>query len=305
MGYLHINNLYKSQDILLFKECYAMEKIHGTSAHINFKFVQNGSDDSMIRDPKAQLTFFSGGESHVRFVELFDQSKLLSIFSKMGFGEITVYGEAYGGSQQGMSYLYGKELKFAAFDVQIEDNWMEVPEAEVFVKELGLEFVHYVKISTDLASLEAQRDADSVQAVRNGVDLSKLPDGCTAIREGVVLRPLLEVIHNGERVISKFKSDKFDKERKTPQKIVSSDQLKVLSDANEVSNEWVTVCRLQHVLDKLPKGGMELVPKLINAMVEDVMREGKGEIIDSKEVRKAIGKKAVELFKLQLESSIK
>jgi hypothetical protein len=30
MGYLHIDNLYKSQDILLFKRCYALEKIHGT-----------------------------------------------------------------------------------------------------------------------------------------------------------------------------------------------------------------------------------------------------------------------------------
>jgi intein/homing endonuclease len=29
MSYLHINNLYKDREILLFKECYAMEKIHG------------------------------------------------------------------------------------------------------------------------------------------------------------------------------------------------------------------------------------------------------------------------------------
>lgn len=29
MGYLKINNLYKEQTILLFKECYALEKIHG------------------------------------------------------------------------------------------------------------------------------------------------------------------------------------------------------------------------------------------------------------------------------------
>ena len=29
MGYIHIGNLYKDQEILLFKECYALEKIHG------------------------------------------------------------------------------------------------------------------------------------------------------------------------------------------------------------------------------------------------------------------------------------
>jgi intein/homing endonuclease len=29
MGYQHIENLYKNQTIFLFKECYALEKIHG------------------------------------------------------------------------------------------------------------------------------------------------------------------------------------------------------------------------------------------------------------------------------------
>ena len=34
MAYQHIDNLYKNQDILKFKECYALEKIHGTSASV-------------------------------------------------------------------------------------------------------------------------------------------------------------------------------------------------------------------------------------------------------------------------------
>ena len=57
MGYLHIPNLYRAQDILLFKRCYAMEKIHGTSAHVQLK-------DGM-------LTYFSGGGKHAIFMELF------------------------------------------------------------------------------------------------------------------------------------------------------------------------------------------------------------------------------------------
>src|SRR5690348_10996218 len=39
MGYLHIGNLYKTQDLLLFRECYALEKVHGTSAHITCKTI--------------------------------------------------------------------------------------------------------------------------------------------------------------------------------------------------------------------------------------------------------------------------
>ena len=37
MAYLHIDNLYKNQEILMFKECYALEKIHGTSGTITLR----------------------------------------------------------------------------------------------------------------------------------------------------------------------------------------------------------------------------------------------------------------------------
>ena len=39
MGYLHVPNLYRpeAQAILEFKRLYALEKIHGTSAHIQWK----------------------------------------------------------------------------------------------------------------------------------------------------------------------------------------------------------------------------------------------------------------------------
>lgn len=37
MSYMHIDNLYKSQTLLMFRECYALEKIHGTSAHVMWK----------------------------------------------------------------------------------------------------------------------------------------------------------------------------------------------------------------------------------------------------------------------------
>ena len=36
MGYAHIENLYKNQTILLFRRCWALEKVHGTSAHITY-----------------------------------------------------------------------------------------------------------------------------------------------------------------------------------------------------------------------------------------------------------------------------
>ena len=54
MAYMHIDNLYKAQEILAFKECYALEKIHGTSAHIYWS--------------GETLRLFAGGVSHEGFV---------------------------------------------------------------------------------------------------------------------------------------------------------------------------------------------------------------------------------------------
>lgn len=265
MGYLHIENLYKNQDIMLFRECYAMEKIHGTSAHVTHK-------DGVLR-------FFAGGSSHEVFVTLFNHEFLLE---KLRGINVTIYGEAYGGKTQGMSATYGTAAKFIAFDVQIDGLWLSVAKAAEFCHELGIEFVHYVQIPTNIDDINAQRDADSVQAVRNGM-------GTGHKREGVVLRPLIELTkNNGDRIISKHKRDEF-METKTPRE-VDPDKLKILEDAQAVADEWVTPMRIVHVLDKIQDPCMEKMKEIMAAMFEDVEREGKGEIVWSPEVRKAIGK---------------
>ena len=111
-GYLKIKNLYKAQDIFLTRECYAMEKIHGTSCHVKY----------WLQDGKPMITFFSGGITHNLFVSTFDKSVLLEKFAEIYIGqEIVVYGEGYGGSCQKMSDVYGKDTKFVVFDVKIGD----------------------------------------------------------------------------------------------------------------------------------------------------------------------------------------
>ncbi len=282
MGYAHIENLYReaAQIIFMFRECFALEKIHGTSAHVSWK--------------DGEVKFFAGGENHTNFVALFDLEKLKELFTAMGKPEVTVYGEAYGGKQQGMSGTYGKNLKFIAFDVEVGDRWLSVPDAETVAKSLGLEFVFYVKIPTEWAAIDAERDAPSVQAVRNGITEPKK-------REGVVLRPVIEVTtNNGGRIVAKHKGAEFQ-ETKTPRSTDPA-KLQVLSEAGAVADEWVTEMRLTHVLDKIPaeQQVIENMRNIIAAMVEDVLREGSGEIVDSKEVRGAIGKKSATMFKERL-----
>ena len=107
MGYLHIDNLYKDQTILLFKECYVMEKIHGTSAHIGWKFETD------------QINYFTG-ENHKLFLSLFTEDQLRACFEAIfPDQDATIYGEHYAGKCQGMSYTYGKISKFIGFDVKV------------------------------------------------------------------------------------------------------------------------------------------------------------------------------------------
>jgi len=286
MAYQHIENLYKVREILAFRECYAMEKIHGTSAHISFSPV-NG-----------KVNFFAGGCKHEQFVVLFDEPELTAKFNELAHlvGDV-IFGEAYGGKIQKMSKTYGPDFRFVVFDVKVGDCWLDVPNAESVAKRLGLEFVHYRRVPTDLEVLNAERDADSVQAIRNGM-------GEGHKREGIVLRPPFEAkLNNGERVIAKHKRDDF-KETATPRKM-NQDKFEVLHQAQAIADEWVTEMRLLHVLDAFPQPwDITQTGKLISAMIEDVTREAAGEIVDSREARAAIGKKTALMFKARLQESL-
>lgn len=199
----------------------------------------------------------------------------------------------------GMSGTYGTELKFIAFDVKVNDSWLDVPNAFDVVSHFGLEFVDYVKIPTTLEAIDAERDKPSVQAVRNGVGEGKQ-------REGVVLRPPFEVtLNNGGRLICKHKQEAFG-ETATPRKVVDPAQLEVLKDAEKIAEEWVVAERLRHVLDKIPDHmDMSKTGIVIKAMQEDVLREAEGEIEVSKPVLAAISKKTAVMFKQHVASQLR
>lgn len=285
MGYLKIPNLYKEQDVLLFKRVYAMEKIHGTSCHVAW------SDN--------QIRLFCGGCKQSLFDAIFDQTTMKGKFIENGFldRKVIIYGEGYGGSQQAMKATYGPDLKFIAFDVKIDNVWLPVPKAEKVVIDMGLEFIPYKETSTDLKELDAERDADSIVAIRNGMGPGK-------IREGIVIRPLIELTDNrGNRIIAKHKRDEF-RETKTPRVVEDPAKLKLLQDAESIADEWVTDMRLNHVLQKIQEPGMEKMREIISAMVDDILTEGKDEIVDSPAVRKAISTRTAIKYKKMLTDSI-
>jgi len=278
MSYLEIPNLYKKQEILLFKQCFAMEKIDGTSGHICWTAAKN---KNIAR--KGDLRLFSGGSSHERFVELFNVEELREkIEAKCVPSPCYIYGEVYGGKIQGMKKVYGEKLNFVVFEVKLGDSWLSVPNAEDVSKSLGLEFVYYKLIPATIEAIDAERDALSEQAKRNM--MGDHP------REGIVLRPLIEVtMNNGERIIAKHKTEA--RRETATSRPVSPESIKVLSDAKAIANEWVTRERLRHIFDhETIEPAVENIGKIIPLMIEDILREGAGEIIDSPEARTEIGR---------------
>lgn len=282
MGYMHIKQLYKCPEFFkLFHEIYAMEKIHGTSAWILLK--------------NNNIIFNSGGEKHDRFKVLFDgnslKNNLMQIIKENSWENIRIHGD----KQQKMATTYGPNLKFIVFDILVKQNnqskFLDIPDAQKIAERLGLEFVSYTKGSNTFEWIEEQTKIESVQAIRNGMGGGKL-------REGIVVRPLHEsVFSDGTRAICKHKNAEFN-ETTTNKKL--GENVKILEDATEIINEWVTEQRYQHVLDRVLKTkeiDIKDMKKIIEFMVEDVQRESKGEIVWNDSISRAIRQKTAHLFK--------
>jgi len=282
MSYLHIANLYRpeAQNIFEFRRVYALEKIHGTSAHVAWRTGEG-----------ARLVYFAGGAAHETFIRLFDAEALAAAFLALGHDAVTVYGEAYGGKLQGMSKTYGAAMRFVAFEVKIGETWLDVPNAADVAGKLGLDFVPWRVVDATVEALDAERDRPSEQAVKCGIVEEKQ-------REGIVIRPLFECRDSrNERVIAKHKGEAFSERIHAPK--IAPDKLEILSKADEIAAEWCTPMRLEHVLDAL--GITDLAPErtgdAIKGMIADIEREAAGEIVESKDARKAIGTMAAKLYR--------
>lgn len=289
MSYYPIENLYrpKGQRVLLLRELYALEKVHGTSARV------------ALRD--GCVHYSPGGEDVQLFRAAFDHDALTSNFLRLGHGVVEVFGEAYGGPQLGQSGRYGDVLRFIAFDVRIGGHWLAVPAMTEVATGLGLEVVPWQRVAADLAVLDALRDAPSEVAKRRGIAKD-------VQREGIVLRPLIELTANdGERLIAKHKGH-MDNERRTLQTaLFDPAKAAILSDADAIAEEWVTEARLGHVVAKLRAAAVVLdvraCAQVVQAMLDDVLREASGEIIASPAAATAIKRRAGEMYRARLRAS--
>lgn len=289
MGYQKIPNLKRDFKILeICKQVYCLEKIHGTSSHIAF------------RDDK--LNFYAGGVPYDVFIKLFDHDRLLEAFRNLGHNCITIFGESYGGKLQKMTDVYGPELKFVAFEVKIRNVWLNVQQAEKVARSLGFDFVFYNLVEATVEAVNAERDRPSTQALKNGMG----PDKWS---EGVVVRPVVELMTgDGKRLLAKHRRSKYEETKTTRELSMTPEERALVKNARDVSEEFVTDMRLQHVVDQYlaakheaDHSGQYLLSvkdtgPIVRLMIDDIVTEHGDEIVWSKEVGKLIGAKTAAMF---------
>ena len=296
MGYLHINNLAKDDKVLLFKEVWATEKVHGTSAHVSWNPDQQ------------RVVYFSGGASAENFRALFDEAfeeRFMKLVDQNGKGvEVVVYGEAYGGKMQGMKLTYGNELRFIVFEVRIGCYWLSFDKVREIAKDLGLEVVPGKVIPATEEALTEYRNSPSEVAVLRGCqDNADRFGNKPPLREGIVIRPLVEMRTNdNSRVMAKFKNPCFSERESRKDAAFPSERKQEILKAEAAAKDFTTETRLEHVLDALglKEPTLQDTPKVIKGMVEDILREGAGEVEDSKTLRREIGRISVKLFRQKL-----
>ena len=296
MGYLHINNLAKDDKVLLFKEVWATEKVHGTSAHVSWNPDQQ------------RIVYFSGGASAESFRALFDgafEERFMKLVGQNGKGvEVVVYGEAYGGKMQGMRLTYGNELRFIAFEVRIGCYWLSFDKVREIAKDLGLEVVPGKVIPATEEALTEYRNSPSEVAVLRGCqDNTDRFGNKPPLREGIVIRPLVEMrTDDNSRVMAKFKNPCFSERESRKDADFPSERKQETLRAEAAAKDFTTETRLEHVLDALglKEPTLQDTPKVIKGMVEDILREGAGEVEDSKTLRREIGRISVKLFRQKL-----
>lgn len=300
MGYRKIPNLYKDQSILMFKECYALCKLHGTSTNIRWVKNEHGIWD--------QYLFAGGIQPAKKFEnmmnERFNLRERYEVFLEYirdwpEVSKVTLYGEGYGGNCQAMSHIYGP-LNFAVFEVNVDGFCLDTPRAEKVATTLGFPFVPYERGPATVEWLNEQRNKYCVQAQRNGMGEHH--------HEGIVVRPIIEVTTNdGKPIIAKHKRDEYA-EHARPRKPIAG-QHERQTKAQEIAEDWVTQMRLEHVIDaqrakKQRTLSIEDTGDIIRAMIEDVKVEGEGEIEWTPEASKQIGKRCAMLWKAMLKDRI-
>ena len=166
------------------------EKIDGTNIriiwHNGILSIRGRSDNSQI--PAHLLDILR---------ELFPHEKLVNVFG-ITDKQICLYGEGFGFKIQKTGYNYdSKKAKFALFDININDFWLDDKTRNGIATALGCEEAPFIRCENLI---------DALKMVESGL--------CSSygkfIAEGIIAKPKCELLNQqGHRIIAKIKTIDF------------------------------------------------------------------------------------------------
>jgi Rnl2 family RNA ligase len=298
--YPKIRALNKCPEIFEEHDVIITEKIHGKNMRILIPENAKSINDIIIGAREYSEDHISFGlHSEAKMLRgLLDLERLLEYFKKEN-KQVILFGEFYGkGVQKGIKYRDDKG--FIVFDIMIGDNFIEFDKIKSICNMIGLETVPILyRGKPDKEIFNKFININSALAKNNKI----IED--SNLTEGVVIRsnPLNKNQYD-EFVICKFKSD-WNLEEKE----VKED--KDLSKVNEFVERFVTISRVEKMIDKLKEKSlftktMKDIPNLGNEVTNDIFIEEKDEfsklltndkLLNEKMIKNKIVNKTAEIFK--------
>jgi RNA ligase (TIGR02306 family) len=197
--YTEIENMRNYPDIFTVGETVVLtEKIHGTNSRVgSIQGEFMGGSKALQRKRPAEDNF--AANIYWSPLALPSVRALLEDLGKE-HAQVILFGEVYGSKIQSLHYGYKGRLGFRSFDLLIDGRYQNWPDLVMLAEKYGIETVPVVAtIPFELAE---------VKRLSEGPTLLMQQDA--HIREGVVVRPLVERIHpKVGRVIQKYVSDSY------------------------------------------------------------------------------------------------
>ena len=274
--YSSIDNLTSKSDILNY-ECVVTEKIHGTNARFGISSEDGilvGSRNNIVHKGSELLN--NQHDGHYGFVGwVLNQHELLSQIATV-YPDHIFYGEWCGSNiQKGIKYCNEKELYI--FDIKDENgvylDWDNVIHACTI---LGLNHVpEIVRGIIPVEELTRMLDQVSVVGKRNGFTD---PDNT---QEGFVIKTLKTQYDNrGNRMIAKYKSEKWAEKAKAPKpKLLDPEKLKLHEEARIFAESVTTLGKITTIIDHIVRDSgneelsMKRTPEFLKEFVNDVMKD--------------------------------
>jgi len=174
-----------------------------------------------------------------------------------------------------VSYLLGKDI--AIFDIRDpDDNYMDWDDVVSICDEVGLETVpEIMRGIVTLEDLNKIIDQVTPTGAKNGFDD---PDN---IQEGFVIKTLKTQYDNrGNRMIAKYKSEKWAEKAKAPKpKLLDPEKLKLHEEARIFAESVTTLGKITTIIDHIVRDSgneelsMKRTPEFLKEFVNDVMKD--------------------------------